>query len=103
LGVPVNHLLTSYGTAKRLRGKGESAPGTIVMSIIECEQCGARFTIAHRSGLQDPARAERQAIWLRDRFVWDHIQENKHCGSTALPELPVARPPFPIAAELPAL
>ncbi len=76
----------SNGTAKRLRNKKtESAPGTVVMTRVVCYQCGAQFAIAHRSASQDQALAERQAIWLADKFVWDHIQENNHQGSIPLP------------------
>ncbi|HYN16190.1 MAG TPA: hypothetical protein VES66_10440 [Terriglobales bacterium] len=75
----------SNGTAKRLRKKTESAPGTVVMTTVVCYQCGAQFAIAHRSASQDQVLAERQAIWLADKFVWDHIQENNHQSSISLP------------------
>jgi hypothetical protein len=77
----------SYGIAKRLRHNSESLTNLVVMSITVCEQCGARFAIGHRPALQDPGLAARQAVWLRDQFVWDHIQENKHPGSKPLPGL----------------
>jgi hypothetical protein len=44
------------------------------MTTVACLQCGAQFAIAHRSSCPDQALAARQAIWLADRFVWDHIQ-----------------------------
>ncbi len=75
----------SNGTAKRLRKKTESAPGMVVMATVVCYQCGAQFAIAHRSSCPDQALAERQAIWLADKFVWDHIQENNHQSSIQLP------------------
>ena len=75
----------SNGTAKRLRKNTESAPGTVVMTTVVCYQCGAQFAIGHRSASQDQALAARQAIWLADKFVWDHIQENNHQGSIPLP------------------
>lgn len=82
----------SYGTAKRMRHSVASAPdvvgivpNTIVMTTVVCEQCGERFALAHRPAFQDAGLAARQAAWLRDRFVWDHIQEKRHSGSIALP------------------
>ena len=76
----------SNGTAKRLRkSKGESAPGTVVMSTVVCDKCGAQFAIAHRSACPDQVLAQRQAIWLADKFVWDHIQESTHQSSIQLP------------------
>jgi len=75
-----------HGTAKRLRNKKtEDAPDTIVMTTVVCDQCGARFAIAHRSSSSDRVLAGRQATWLADKFVWDHIQENSHQSSIQLP------------------
>lgn len=74
-----------HGTAKRLRKSPESAPNTVAMMTVACYQCGAQFVIAHDSASQDPALAERQAVWLADKFVWDHIQENNHRSSIQLP------------------
>ena len=76
----------SNGTAKRLRKTtGESAPGTVVMETVVCDECGARFAIGHDAASQDPALARRQAAWLADKFVWDHIQETHHPSSITLP------------------
>ena len=77
----------SNGIAKRLRKNKESAPGTIVMKTVVCPQCGEQFAIGHKLALQDESLAARQATWLADQFVWDHIQENKHQGSIRLPGL----------------
>ena len=74
-----------HGTAKRLRKNTESAPDMLVMTTVVCYQCGAKFSIAHRSACPDQALAERQALWLADKFVWDHIQENNHQSSIPLP------------------
>lgn len=74
-----------YGTAKRLRKTAESTPDMVVMTTIVCHQCGAKFSIVHRSACPDQALAERQASWLADKFVWDHIQENSHQSSIQLP------------------
>lgn len=74
------------GTAKRLRQNGKAAPPrNVVLNIVECSQCGERFAISHDCDSQDPALAERQSLWLKDQFVWDHIQENKHRSTITLP------------------
>jgi hypothetical protein len=74
------------GTAKRLRHTAENAQAkTLVVKVVACSQCGERFTIGHDAAAPDPELAERQARWLEDQFVWDHIQENKHRSSVALP------------------
>jgi len=74
------------GTARRLRQKTENPfPGTVIMTTVACYQCGVQFVIAHRSSCPDEALAARQAIWLADKLVWDHIQENNHPGSIPLP------------------
>lgn len=90
---------TSYGTAKRLRHNVETVPdavvivpNSVVMTTVLCDECGARFAVAHRSAFQDSRLAERQAMWLRDRFVWDHIQETKHAGSIRLPGMQEMKP-----------
>ncbi|MGH9579773.1 MAG: hypothetical protein ACRD2R_02165 [Terriglobales bacterium] len=73
------------GTAKRLRKRVANAPDTVTMATVLCEQCGEQFAIGHRSAAQNPALANRQAVWLADQFVWDHIQEAKHHSSIRLP------------------
>lgn len=78
--------LTASGTAKRLRKNSQNPPDTVTMTTVTCEQCGERFAIGHRSAFQNPGLAQRQAIWLADKLVWDHIQETKHHGSLRLPE-----------------
>ncbi len=83
-GLPAEASLPN-GTAKRLRKKVGNAPDTITMATVLCDKCGAQFAIGHRSAVQNPALASRQAVWLADQFVWDHIQENKHHGSIRLP------------------
>jgi hypothetical protein len=77
-------------TARRLRFKKESttesaATRNVVMSVVVCAECGERFAISHDSLSQDAALAERQAAWLRDHFVWDHIQETRHRALIILP------------------
>jgi hypothetical protein len=79
--------VTSNGIAKRLRhtGAGAASSRSQVMQIVVCGQCGDRFAITHESAAADTELAVRQAAWLQDHFVWDHIQESKHRSSIALP------------------
>lgn len=82
----VGSAISFSGTAKRIRqNKDAATPKTVVMNMVECGECGDRFAICHHINAQDPALAERQAVWLKDQFVWDHIQEDKHRASIALP------------------
>jgi hypothetical protein len=73
--------------ARRMRRRSENSPvrSDVVMNVVACNNCGERFEISHKAASQDPALAEKQAVWLQDKFVWDHIQENKHRGSITLP------------------
>ena len=79
----------SAGTAKRLRANSADIPNVVavVMKVVACEQCSARFAICQPAAIQDASLAERQAVWLADHLVWDHIQESKHPGSRILPRL----------------
>jgi hypothetical protein len=76
-----------HGNAKRVRQTLVPAPNNIVMVTVKCEKCGHEYVIEHRAGLEDVALAARQAGWLAENFVWDHIQENRHSGSIRLPFL----------------
>ncbi|ABF39257.1 hypothetical protein Acid345_0252 [Candidatus Koribacter versatilis Ellin345] len=78
----------TFGNAKRLRNAHGSLNGIVTMTTVCCETCGFHYAIEHPAGAGDEALAQRQAAWLADRFVWDHIQENKHSGSVRLPLLP---------------
>jgi hypothetical protein len=75
------------GIARRIRRRSENSPARsdIVMNVVACNSCGERFEISHKAASQDLDLAVRQAEWLQDQFVWDHIQENKHRGSISLP------------------
>ena len=74
-----------FGTAKRVGKKTYSATDIIVMKIVTCEDCGAQFAVTHATSLRDAGLADKQAVWLADQLVWDHIQEHKHRGSVPLP------------------
>jgi len=71
-----------------MRRHSENSPlrSDVVMNVVACKSCGERFEISHRAASQNPQLAERQAAWLQDQFVWDHIQETRHRGSIELPE-----------------
>jgi hypothetical protein len=56
------------------------------IEAVVCSQCGQRFTIDN-DGIRDVQLAQKQAAWLQDKLVWDHIQERKHHGSVELPNL----------------
>ncbi len=81
----VTSAASADGTAKRVRKNTQWAPGKVVMASVVCDQCGAQFAIVHSAALRDQALAQRQATWLADQFVWDHIQENHHRSSIQLP------------------
>jgi len=76
-----------HGNAKRVRQTQLPAPNIILMTTVTCDQCGHQYAIEHKAGLEDVALATRQAAWLAENFVWDHIQENRHSGSIRLPFL----------------
>ena len=75
----------SKGVARRVRPNATPAPNIMVMVAVVCPDCGMRFEIGHRANCPDRSLAHRQAVWLADKFVWDHIQENKHPSTIHLP------------------
>lgn len=82
----------SYGNAKRVR-HADLAPSEVTrMTSVTCDKCGYEYSIQHRIGQENVGLASRQAVWLADHFVWDHIQENKHQGSIRLPFLAEVKP-----------
>jgi hypothetical protein len=72
-------------TARRVRSSSTASPDWKVVATVVCDQCGDHYQITHRSPTQDEVLGQRQATWLADKFVWDHIQENKHRASIDLP------------------
>jgi hypothetical protein len=76
------------GVAKRMRNTAESSlTSASFMETVVCGNCGQRFSIRSDLGLQDAELAARQAAWVADQLVWDHIQERKHHGTIDLPDL----------------
>ena len=55
------------------------------LETVVCGKCGQRFAI--HSERQQAGLAERQAAWVSEQLVWDHIQERKHHGTMKLPDL----------------
>jgi transcription elongation factor Elf1 len=79
--------VNSNGVARRLRGPAEAPRAAILMETVVCSKCGQRFAICHNRGFEDVELAKKQAAWVTDQLVWDHIQERKHHGTTELPSL----------------
>jgi transcription elongation factor Elf1 len=75
------------GVARRLRALAEHHSSTVLMETVVCGKCGQRFAIQHDPALQDVELARKQASWVTDQLVWDHIQERKHHGLIDLPKL----------------
>jgi transcription elongation factor Elf1 len=57
------------------------------METVACGKCGQRFAIHHDAASQDADLARKQASWVTEQLVWDHIQERKHHGAIKLPQL----------------
>lgn len=74
------------GVARRLRGTPDSSSDITSMGTVVCAKCGQRFAIRCEP-LPNAEVAERQAAWVADQLVWDHIQERKHHGTIELPTL----------------
>jgi hypothetical protein len=72
------------GRAKRLRNTSSAA---VHLDTVVCSKCGQRFAIQSEPAIQDAELAEKQAAWVADQLVWDHIQERKHHGTIELPNL----------------
>lgn len=75
------------GVARRVRGLAGAPSTAILMETVVCRKCGQRFAICHDRGCQDIELAKKQAAWITDQLVWDHIQERKHHGTTELLKL----------------
>jgi hypothetical protein len=59
----------------------------VTLETVVCDHCGQRFAIHNDSAIQNQDLARKQASWVADRLVWDHIQERKHQGTMDLPSL----------------
>lgn len=76
------------GVARRVRGTAQLPSTAVLMETVVCTQCGQRFAIRHTPAIvQNQELAKKQASWVEDQLVWDHIQERKHQGTMELPSL----------------
>jgi transcription elongation factor Elf1 len=57
------------------------------METVVCSKCGQRYAIRIESLSQDAGLSQKQASFVADKLVWDHIQERKHQGTIELPSL----------------
>ena len=57
------------------------------METVVCSKCGQRYAIRIESSPQDVGLSKKQASFVADKLVWDHIQERKHQGTIELPSL----------------
>lgn len=74
------------GLVTRIR-TGAERPKDVLMETVVCGTCSQRFAIHHDPTNQNIEVARRQASWLEEQLVWDHIQERKHRGTIQLPRL----------------
>ncbi|MGC2695174.1 MAG: hypothetical protein WA738_05225 [Candidatus Angelobacter sp.] len=69
-----------------MRGTEEASSSDFKSTrTVVCSKCGQRFSIRGDSAFPSAALADKQAAWVADRLVWDHIQERKHNGTMELP------------------
>ncbi|HEY2393057.1 MAG TPA: hypothetical protein VGK22_17915 [Candidatus Angelobacter sp.] len=73
--------------ARRLRGTSEASSSPTSTKTVVCAKCGQRFAIRNDQEPQDTELAKKQASWVEEQLVWDHIQERKHHGTIELPSL----------------
>ena len=57
------------------------------METVVCGKCGQQFAIHLDATFGNAELARKQASWVADELVWDHIQERKHHGTIELPDL----------------
>lgn len=72
--------------ARRLRNAVDSGAATNPIETVVCGNCGQRFAIRLDSSTPDTKLIEKQAAWVQEQLVWDHIQERKHHGTIELPD-----------------
>jgi len=75
------------GVARRLRRSAEHSSHATSMETVVCGKCGQRFAIQHDPAFENAELAKKQASWVANELVWDHIQERKHHGTMELPSL----------------
>ncbi|MGH9633318.1 MAG: hypothetical protein ACRD72_00645 [Candidatus Angelobacter sp.] len=70
-----------------MRGAAEVVPNETPVETVVCGKCGQRYAIRIESSSQDVGLSKKQASFVADKLVWDHIQERKHQGTIELPSL----------------
>jgi len=79
--------LVRPSVARRMRGTAEVVPNETPMETVVCGKCGQRYAIRIESSSQDVGLSKKQASFVADKLVWDHIQERKHQGTIELPSI----------------
>ncbi|MCU1219234.1 MAG: hypothetical protein JWN42_431 [Candidatus Angelobacter sp.] len=57
------------------------------METVVCSKCGQRYAIRSEPASQDAELSRKQASFVADQLVWDHIQERKHQANIELPSV----------------
>ncbi|MGC2745196.1 MAG: hypothetical protein WA672_18660 [Candidatus Angelobacter sp.] len=70
-----------------MRGSAEVVPNETPMETVVCGKCGQRYAIHTEPLSQNAELSRKQASFVADKLVWDHIQERKHQGTIELPSL----------------
>lgn len=70
-----------------MRGTAEAGSNETLMETVVCSKCGQRYAIRIESSPQNAELSRKQASFVADKLVWDHIQERKHQGTIELPGL----------------
>ena len=79
--------MSLMGFARRLRNREDLRSETNAVDTVICSKCGQRFVIHNSFDFRDEELGKKQALWVADQLVWDHIQERKHHGRIELPAL----------------
>jgi transcription elongation factor Elf1 len=68
-----------------MRGTAGVLSNEASTETVVCGKCGQRYAIRIEAPLQDAELSRKQASFVADKLVWDHIQERKHQGTIELP------------------
>lgn len=79
--------MSLMGFARRLRSREDPRSEPNAVETVICSKCGQRFVIQNSLDFQSEELEKKQASWVADQLVWDHIHERKHHGRIELPAL----------------
>jgi transcription elongation factor Elf1 len=79
--------LVKPSVARRLRGTAEAFSSETPTETVVCGKCGQRYAIRMEAASQNAELSRKQASFVAEQLVWDHIQERKHNGTIELPSL----------------